>query len=79
MAHQVKEHVRDCFQCRVAKAPIPKIGAPMKHLLAFCLLELLAIDFLQLDRGKGGFEDVLVLTDAFTKYSQDRAVQPNPL
>ena len=70
MTYQVKEHVADFFQCRVAKAPIPKIRAPMKHLLALHPLELLAIDFLKLDRSKGGFEDVLVLTNAFTKYSQ---------
>lgn len=29
----------------------------------------MAIDFLRLDKGKGGFEDVLVVTDAFTKFS----------
>lgn len=38
--------------------------------MAFRPLEIVAIDFLKLDVGKGGYEDVLVLTDAFTKYSQ---------
>ncbi|PIK62210.1 putative transposon Ty3-I Gag-Pol polyprotein [Apostichopus japonicus] len=28
------------------------------------------MDFLKLDVGRGGYEDVLVITDAFTKYSQ---------
>ena len=32
-------------------------------------MELLAIDFLSLERGKGGFENILVVTDSFTKYS----------
>lgn len=30
-------------------------------------LEIVSIDFLKLDRGSGGFEDVLVFTDVFTK------------
>ena len=32
-------------------------------------MELLAIDFLSLEKGKGGYEHVLVVTDSFTKYS----------
>jgi transposase InsO family protein len=32
-------------------------------------MELLAIDFLSIEKGKGGCEDVLVVTDSFTKYS----------
>ena len=32
-------------------------------------MELLAIDFLGLEQGKGGYENILVVTDSFTKYS----------
>ena len=32
-------------------------------------MELLAIDFLSLGKGKGGFEHVLVVANSFTKYS----------
>ena len=39
----------------------------MRHLLAFKPMERLAIDFLKLDRGHGGVEDVLVMTDSFTQ------------
>ena len=31
-------------------------------------LELLAMDFLQLEKGKGGYENVLVVTDSFMKF-----------
>ena len=69
--HQdVKDHVKRCFTCVTTKAPIPAVRTPRRHLLAFRPMELVAIDFLKLDKGKGGYEDVLVITDAFTKYSQ---------
>ncbi len=32
-------------------------------------MELLAMDFLSLEKGKGGYENILVVTDAFTKFS----------
>lgn len=41
----------------------------MVPILAREPMELLAIDFLSLEKGKGGFEHVLVVTDSFTKYS----------
>ena len=33
-------------------------------------MERLAIDFLKLDRGHGGVEEVLVMTDSFTTFAQ---------
>ena len=65
----VRAHVRKCFKCVISKSPTPTVRPPMRHLLAFRPMERLAIDFLKLDRGWGGFEDVLVMTDAFTKYA----------
>ena len=41
----------------------------MVPILAREPMELLAIDFLLLEKGKGGFEHILVVTDSFTKYS----------
>ena len=32
-------------------------------------LELLTIDFLTLEKGKGGYENILGVTNSFTKYS----------
>ena len=32
-------------------------------------MELLAMDFLSIERGKGGYENILVVTDSFTKYA----------
>ena len=70
MSRQIRDYVRKCFHCTVAKAQAPVVRPPMRHLLAFKPLERLAIDFLKLDRGKGGFEDVLVMTDSVMKFAQ---------
>ena len=42
---------------------------PMRHLMAFNPLEIVAIDFVKLDKGKGGYEDVLIITDVLYKVS----------
>lgn len=69
MSCHVREHIRNCYHCTVSKAPTPTVRPPMRHLLAFRPLERLAIDFLKLDRGHGNYEDVLVMTDSFTKFA----------
>ena len=69
MSGHVKDHVHGCFKCTVSKAPTPTIRPPMRHILAFRPLERLAIDFLKLDPGRGNIQDVLVMTDSFTKFA----------
>ena len=69
MSSYAREHIRNCYNCVVSKAPTPAVRPPMRHLLAFRPLERLAIDFLKLDRGRGNYEDVMVMTDAFTKFA----------
>lgn len=41
-----------------------------RHLMTFRLQEVLAVDSLKLAKGQRGYEDVLVQTDVFSKYSQ---------
>ena len=70
MNRDIRQHIRSCFPCAVAKRQTPAVRPPLRHLLAFRPNERLAIDFLKLDRGRGGYEDVLVMTDSFTKFAQ---------
>ena len=70
MHHDVKKHIRKCYRCTASKSPTPTVRPPLRHLLAFQPQEIVAMDFLKLDRGVRGFEDVLVLTDIFSKFSQ---------
>ena len=64
MASDVRAHIRKCERCVRARVsePVPKV--PMRYLMAFRPLEVLAVDFVKVDRGRGGYEYVLVMTDA---------------
>ena len=61
--------VDQCRRCQVTKGdyntPKPKFG----HLIAHNPLDLVCLDFTKVDPSKGGKENVLVMTDAFTKFS----------
>ena len=69
MAAQAKEHVRKGHLCFVFKARQQK--APLKNIMATHPLELVHLDYLCLEPGKGLEENVLVVTDHFTRYAQD--------
>ncbi len=70
MTADVRRHIHRCKLCTVAKATQPQVRVPMRHLLAFRPLEVLAVDFVKVDKGRGGYEDVLIKTDVYTKFSQ---------
>ncbi len=47
----------------------PKIRAPMTCTNVTAPLEVLAMDYTMLERSAGGYENVLVLTDMFTRFT----------
>ena len=65
-----------CEQCLISKGDYNEPKTVQCSLVANQPLELLCIDFTKADASKGGKENVLVLTDAFSKYSQ-AFVTPN--
>ena len=69
MTQDASSWVEQCRWCQVAKGdyniPKPKFG----HLIAHNPLNLVCLDFTKVDPSKGGKENVLVITDAFTKFS----------
>ena len=68
MAAQVKEHIGKCHMCLAFKARQPKV--PLENFMATHPLELVHLDYLCLEPGKGMEESVLVITDHFTRYAQ---------
>ena len=67
MAVQAKEHIGKCCPCLAFKARQPKV--PLENIMATHPLELVHLDYLCLEPGKGLEENVLVITDHFTRYS----------
>ena len=69
MAKDAQNWVTNCHCCQIARGdynqPEPKIG----HLEAHNPLDLVCLDFTKIDPSKTGKENVLVITDAFTKFS----------
>ena len=69
MTQDASSWVNQCRQCQVAKGnyniPKPKFG----HLIAHNPLDLVCLDFTKVDPSKGGKENILIMTNAFTKFS----------
>ena len=65
----VDDKVKSCDRCTLRKSN-PGRSAELINIVSTQPMELVCIDFLTLERSKGGFEKILVITDHFTRYSQ---------
>jgi hypothetical protein len=68
MEHHTTLHIQRCLRCIKFKARQERADLVPYHVTR--PMELIHIDFLKLDPSKGNVEDVLVITDHFTRYSQ---------
>ena len=68
MAAQAKEHIGKCHLCLAFKARQPKV--PLENIVAIHPLELVHLDYLCVEPGKGLEENILVITDHFIRYAQ---------
>ncbi|KAL7883683.1 hypothetical protein SRHO_G00013410 [Serrasalmus rhombeus] len=69
MTKDVQNWIRECKRCTLAKDVFPRTRAPMTCTNVSAPLEVLAIDYTLLEKSVGGYENVLVLTDMFTRYT----------
>jgi transposase InsO family protein len=69
LAKDVEKRCQTCERCVVAKAQ-QRVRPVMGHLLARRPLEVVAIDFTVLEPASNGMENVLVLTDVYSKWTQ---------
>ncbi|KAJ8010306.1 hypothetical protein DPEC_G00073670 [Dallia pectoralis] len=69
MYQEVERYCKQCGRCIVAKAPLLRIVTAMGSLLASKPFEVVAMDFTELERSSDGRENVLVLTDVFSKFT----------
>ncbi|KAL6465795.1 hypothetical protein MHYP_G00259280 [Metynnis hypsauchen] len=70
MAQDVERWCLQCQRCMLGKAVQPKVRPYWGTLQALEPNEILAIDFTVLEPATDGRENVLVMTDIFTKYTQ---------
>ena len=69
MEQCINSHVSNCRSCICRKTPIVP-SANLVPIETSRPMQLVCIDFLKVDQCKGGFEDVLVITDHFTRYAK---------
>jgi len=69
MTADILAYCKHCRRCNTAKAQIPANRAPLQPILATRPLEIVAMDFTVMEPAQDGRENVLVLTDMFTKFT----------
>ena len=67
MQEEATQYVSCCSRCLRRKTP-PQV-APLQPILVTQPLELVHMDYLSLEPSKGNIENVLVITDHFTRYA----------
>ena len=67
MQEEATQYVMRCSRCLRRKTP-PQV-APLQPILVMQPLELVHMDYLSLEPSKGNIENVLVITDHFTRYA----------
>ena len=70
MTSDIQRWCDKCERCCMAKDKQPKLQTHMGSLVATAPLDVLAIDFTVLEPASDGRENVLVITDIFTKFTQ---------
>ena len=70
MFQDVTKHVKECPRCQITKGYYTRPSTIPGVSIASNPMDLVCIDFTKVDPSKDGKENILVLTDAFTKFSQ---------
>ena len=69
MADDIRSRIQKCERC-IRRKTLPQNAAKMHHLESSGPMDLVCIDFLKLDPDSQGYENVLVVTDHFTRLAQ---------
>lgn len=69
MADDIQDRIRRCERC-VRRKALPQHAAKMHHLQSRGPMDLVCIDFLTLEPDSNGYENVLVITDHYTRMAQ---------
>ena len=65
----IAQLVQTCVTCLRSKSPhLPQCG-PLCSIVTPRPFELVCMDFMSLEKSKGGYGNILVITDLFAKYA----------
>ena len=70
MDKAVDEWISQCGRCIRRQTPASSQIAPLVSISTQFPLELNCIDFLTLEQSDGGYHNILVITDHFTRFAQ---------
>ncbi|KAL2085708.1 hypothetical protein ACEWY4_019028 [Coilia grayii] len=70
MRQDIERWCKACERCTLAKGLIPTSRTYAGHLLAAKPLEIIAIDFTVMEKASDNHENVLIVTDVFSKFTQ---------
>ena len=69
METYVDQKIKECGRC-IRRKKSPTTAAELINITSTAPMELICIDYLSLERSKGGYENILVITDHFSRYAQ---------
>ena len=69
MLYDIQSWVKNCQHCKTAKGPSTDSEPSQGSIVANNPMYLLLLDFMKLDTSQNGKENVLVMTDTFSKFS----------
>ena len=65
----IKQRIQTCVRC-IRRKTAPVKSAELINITSSAPMELICIDYLSVEPSKGGHENILVITDHFTRYAQ---------
>ncbi|CAI5686131.1 unnamed protein product [Oreochromis niloticus] len=69
MAAEIEQYIRTCGRC-ISRKTLPQRASPLNQITSNGPLDLVCIDFLQIEPDSKGVANVLVVTDHYTLYAQ---------